>query len=622
MKMLAGGFLAVALLPLALAAAERKVVFSAGHSYGVHTAYDERFEEFAKLAKELGATHVAASSVSPAVWMWNQDRRDPYLNWMIANAGVFRFILPEPLKPYLDADYVAGNRARLERRGQVLKALGLKAAFFGSEPQVLPEKAYRDHPRWRGPRCDCPYRSRHEYYAPCTDNPEIRKMYVEATAELCRIVPFESFDLLTNDSGTGLCWWRWQYPGANGPSECRDKSFSARVIDFMSLFQDGAAQAGLKASVNICNFMDIDQHLPNLKEGQSVRGCTLHSKSVRYDVCGQFFPLTHPPLFARFAETFQIAQQHPEADMAVHLVDADDVDAVLLLRKHMAKPLANGPAARYAAMTEVAADLVGPADAADLVRAWELADRIVRSYEHYDYGGPIFMLGTVHQRWLTRPLVAFPSELTDEEKGYYRPFQFQARGEKQAEDLLNLQDHRFLSGYAGYQLYDATWRETEGYFAEAMPLFGRLVAKARDAAAEKYLSRALLSMKALRAVTRNGRNVIKWQFLLDDLKGDQAGDETDEIDHRKTEINRCQGDCRFQYLQDIRRDEIDNTLALIDVLDEAARRGFRLLASVEKPEDEIIMAFAPDIRPHLRRKVEIMENHRRDIRRLAGELNH
>ena len=616
--------LAAALSALSLsAAAERKVKFACGSGYGSYSAFDERFEEFAKLAKELGGTHVAASVVESAMWMWNQDRHDPYLNWMINNAGVFRFVLPEPLKPYLDADYIARNRANLERRGKILKSLGLKAAFFGSEPQVLPERAYRDHPRWRGPRCDCPYRSRHEYYAPCTDNPEIRKMYVDAVAELCSIVPLEHFDFLTNDSGTGLCWWRWQYPGANGPVECRDKSFSERVIAFMSMFQEGAAKAGLTASVNICNFMDIDQHLPKLKAGQSIRGWTATSSSVDYGAGDGFFPFMELPMVARFAEGLQRAEAHPESDMTVHLTAGPEALAgITLLRQCKANPMGKGPAARFAALTAAAAELVGEDAAGDLVRAWELTDRIARCFEHYDYGGPLFMLGTVHQRWLTRPLVAFPAELTAEEKSYYRPYQFQARGEKQADDLLNLQDHRFLSGYAGYQLYDASAREAERMFGGAMPLYEGAVARAKTPAAKRHLERALLSMKCFRAVVRNARNVIRWQFLLDDLAGDKAGDETDEVDYRLTEINRCQGDKRFQYLQDIRRDEVENALDLIDLLTEADRIGFRPFASAKTPEMESVMIFAPDIRPHLRRKIEIMENHRRDIRRLAGELNH
>ena len=88
------------------------------------------------------------------------------------------------------------------------------------EPAYLPEAVYRDHPDWRGPACQHSRRAKHEYFAPCLDNAEYRKVYVEAIAELCRAAPFESFNFLVNDSGSGLCWCPHSYPGMNGPAAC------------------------------------------------------------------------------------------------------------------------------------------------------------------------------------------------------------------------------------------------------------------------------------------------------------------------------------------------------------------------------------------------------------------
>jgi len=101
----------------------------------------------------------------------------------------------------------------VKERCAILKELGMKAAFFGKEPAWLPEAVYQAHPEWRGPRCEHPRRARNTYYAPCIDQPEVLAMYRKAVAELCRQAPIETFSLLTNDSGGGICWSVSLYPG-------------------------------------------------------------------------------------------------------------------------------------------------------------------------------------------------------------------------------------------------------------------------------------------------------------------------------------------------------------------------------------------------------------------------
>jgi hypothetical protein len=46
--------------------------------------------------------------------------------------------------------------------------------------------------------------------------------------------------------------------------------------------------------------------------------------------------------------------------------------------------------------------------------------------------GDVLRMGHVLNRWITRPMVPFPEELTAAEKKDYRAFLFQAKGEDQA----------------------------------------------------------------------------------------------------------------------------------------------------------------------------------------------
>jgi hypothetical protein len=133
------------------------------------------------------------------------------------------------------------------------------------EPAYLPEQVYRDHPDWRGPRCDQARRARTEYYAPCIDHPQVRAMYVDAVRQLCQAAPFESFNFLTNDSGGGLCWCEGLYPGKNGPMACAKRPIGERIADFLNIFQEGAALAGYEAEVNVLHVDPVDEAaaLPN-----------------------------------------------------------------------------------------------------------------------------------------------------------------------------------------------------------------------------------------------------------------------------------------------------------------------------------------------------------------------
>ena len=88
-------------------------------------------------------------------------------------------------------------------------------------------------------------RSRVARFAPCVDNEEVLELYREATAELIRRCPeIEILDMLTTDSGSGLCWSAGLYPGANGNSLCKDRPMSERVIGFMEALRAGAKVGG------------------------------------------------------------------------------------------------------------------------------------------------------------------------------------------------------------------------------------------------------------------------------------------------------------------------------------------------------------------------------------------
>ena len=578
----------------------------------------DEYRRLAELACELGATHLSASQVELSMWQWNVNRYDPYPNWSLHRPTIFKFIVPDELKGYLPEDYAKRNLEMLAKRVEILREFGLKATFNGMEPAYLPEKVYRDHPTWRGPRCDQSRRARTEYYAPCIDNPEVRNMYVRAIGELCKTAPFEHFQLMTNDSGGGLCWNDRLYPGPNGPSACRHIDIGTRVVNFLSMFQEGAALAGLEAEVNTRNILphDVPAVLPVLKKGQSINNRTLTSVTSTEIVGFHNYyldnsnPIARLMRMSKIADHIQNIQGKTESNLQLAFRDLDEIDAIRFVKKYY-RNMPKGVIGKYTALLDMAAGFVGKDHAETLVETWDLVEKIHDRYEPLDTGGHIFLLGTIHQRWLTRPLVAFPNELKPEEKNYYREFQFQAQSEEDADNLLDLQANRWLSGLGGFNLYRMIHKEATPQITEAIKKISSLIEYAVDDEARNYLVSQTAKLKVWKCIMDNALNVITFQFYLDEADYNNPPKDW-------TYVISDQGNVRFYKLTEVVRSEIDNTLELINILQNATQP---LIAQASSKEFENVMLLGPDLIDQLKKKINIMEDHRRDFERLYKSYN-
>lgn len=589
---------------------------------GCPTSGIGEFRELAEFAKSIGATHVDACQIEHSLWQWNADRNDPYPNWSMHRPSVFKFIVPPELEAYLPGDYAARNLKALKERAAVLKELGLKADFMGMEPAYLPERAYLDHPAWRGARCDQARRARTEYYAPCVENPEVRKMYVDATAELCRACPFDRFKFRCNDSGSALCWSERLYSGQNGPEACHDIPYGKRVADAMSIFQEGAAKAGLGgAKVNFRASMGPEAAiLPWLKPGQSVNNKTAQGKSAFFVVGfpNRFTDATAPVLgltrLPRLVQQLQTAEENPGADVEVGLRSPLELCAKELLRRHAKAPVGKGPVAKWQAVREVAAAFVGEEHATELAEGYEALESAVEKTESFYTGGHLFLLGSLHQRWFLRPFVAFPRELKADERDWWRGYIFQAQTEEDAENLLDLQGHRWLSGYGGAVLSNmAISRGALPLAEKALAVFSKAQGWAVDERARRYLEDQAWKVSMYICIMKNARNAIEFQSILD--RTDHSAvpcDSSPAIDE--------QGDLRLHKLNLIVRAEIDNSLKMIEILEKAKDPVFDFAAS---DAEETIMRLGPKetVIRSLRRRIATMEAHRRDFLRLYRSYN-
>jgi hypothetical protein len=212
------------------------------------------------------------------------------------------------------------------------------------------------------------------------------------------------------------------------------------------------------------------------------------------------------------------------------------------------------------------------------------------------------LVGTVNQRWLTRPLVPFPMELKPEEKDYYRKFQFQANSEEDAADLMNLQGFELINGFSGSLFASNLLNQAIASLDAAVKDLPGLGDKG---AGKGYADTLALRLRVLRCVYRNARNTIQYQDILDRSDYDQPPKEEN--------IYPQDGDQKLREIQNVARDEIDNTNELAGLL-EGSRLALIEVAPSGAQED--IFLIGPDIVDQLRKKARIMLRHELDVYRL------
>ena len=207
--------------------------------------------------------------------------------------------------------------------------------------------------------------------------------------------------------------------------------------------------------------------------------------------------------------------------------------------------------------------------------------------------------------------MAFPGELKPEEKNYYREFQFQAQTEEDADNMLDLQANRWLSGLGGKNLYSMIYRKAAPQIKEAIKKISSLIPCAVDEEAKNYLVSQTAKLRVWKCIMTNALNVIAYQFYLDET------DYSTPPKDRSYSIG-DQGDIRFYRMNEILRSETDNMLELIEVLQNATQP---LIAQAASKEFENVMLLGPDLIEQLKKKINIMQDHRRDIERLYKSYN-
>jgi hypothetical protein len=552
------------------------------------TDNEQDFKTVVAFAREIGATDVDISDLPKDRWQWF-DPADPYPNWSMRAAGILKIMVPPELRPAIPTNVAERSQAILAARGDILRKNGLNAFFHGCEPMWLPEAVYLAHPDWRGPTCQAPERSRHNYYAPDIDNPAVLALYRKATTDLCRIVPIDNFDFLTGDSGSGLSWDPQLYTGPNGPAYCKDRPLADRKNSFMATIHDGAKGAGLDAAVAIST-----SRMRLVPSGWPLD--VISAGDSDYGWSSKVYPVVDIPDPVRFAEQLEAMFARPDAEWRLgipSLAFTSSFDLIRYYRRFSVK----GPLQRAQALDTVAAGLVGEAGAANLTEAWQEIHDAILILQQIDNGGPILLLGTVNQRWLVRPLVPYPLELQPAEKGYRR-FQFQGNTEENAANLMNLQGLYAISGDAGTNLAHDIFQHVLENLRDA---HGKLQALLASNGKPEEVKTLDLRIQALILVVKNADITARYQDYLEhftpgwSLRPDRHGHPT-VADGKNL----------------VAEDEA-NTRDLINLIKSTNKP---LIAVAPSKAEEDVFQFGPDLLDQLDKKIEIEEAHLPDLYRL------
>jgi hypothetical protein len=260
-------------------------------------------------------------------------------------------------------------------------------------------------------------------------------------------------------------------------------------------------------------------------------------------------------------------------------------------------------------LRSLAASRVGEGNAGALASAWNAIHRAGRDADILNFGGTLFYIGGVHQRWITRPFVPFPEELQPEEREYYRKFQFQARGEDRARDLGDIQGTRQYQGLGGAAVSGQILMRMKADIAEARGLVSRIAAAPAAAQAKAGLELLDKRLRVFDILIDNCRDGLEYQYLLDFMKGGRLRRPVEFQEHL-TDIT------EWRQIKDIARREMDNSIVLAEMLESTKDV---LLDLARTKEEENIRVLGPDLAGQLRLRVKIMAKYWEDYERLFDQ---
>lgn len=592
--------------------------------FGCYAKDINDFENFVRRAKQSGATHINLSNEDLPFSRWEYDvKEDPYPTWVITNMGLLKIATPEVLKPYIPQDYAESVMKILEERCKIIRKYGLKASLKTFEPQMLPEKVFADHPLWRGPRVDHPCRSKVARFAPDIDNPEVLQLYHESLTILLKRCPdIDILTLRTNDSGTGLSWSRGLYSGASGNTFTKYRRMDERLLGFFSVLQDAAQKSGNNLDIDIYN---TKENYPEIIASKLTKGMAIEDqegpdgKPFQFQVgyvleySQSLCPLVGIPDPVQFLNELEEANKSTAKRLFVLIGDRFNKEIYFnIYDKFNSHPISD-VLSHFTLLKKLATENVGAEDAEALLNMWLALREARNTLSLSSQGGTVFYLGSLMARWLTRPFVPFPEELSPSDKDYFRKFQYMGYMGEQANDLANLQADRVFSGWSGKYYMFIIMLNVRVSIDQARSEIASILKSTISTEQKNKFKLLDIRLQAFTLLCNNAENATSYQAQLDKGKARAAKYEPES----SPDADFPTGQDRDMILETA-RNEIDNTAMILQLMESTNEEIFDL-APTKDLED--IRRLGPDFKNQLKQKLRIMNEHWLDYNRIYAPPN-
>jgi hypothetical protein len=241
-------------------------------------------------------------------------------------------------------------------------------------------------------------------------------------------------------------------------------------------------------------------------------------------------------------------------------------------------------AERVATLRGFAVSEVGEAQADNLMEAWNALNDVERNLQVLNFGD-VLRMGHVLNRWITRPMVPFPDELTAMEKKDYRRFLFQAKGEEQADDLIDIQAMRMYEGWGARMLFQRTIEVTLPRARRAVSLVEGIGRAAKDDAARTQWELMGKRLQAVIYLLQSADDMVAYQAQLDRVKSLGAKPDPNPV------LGVQSGWDRTDLMETARR-EVDTMVALDQLLEGSSGP---ILDLAPTPAEETIMRLGPNV---------------------------
>ena len=578
----------------------------------------KEFEILARAAKEAGFTHVRISELSGRTDLQGLDKDSPWCDWSTILPTIFKHSTPPGIEDAYPADFVKRERALMKAKYDIAEKLGLRAAYYGLEPNWLNDAVYRKHPQWRGSRADNALRSTGMYFAPNTDHPEVRELYRWALKDICTLCPnLDVFQFVTNDSGAFYPWAQRLFVNQHGPTGYENRDMGERVVGFLQALRQGALDAGVDAHFYTAQGFTTEERLllqKSLQPGIGVEGMAPepYTEEGSLSGCGSWGGTGWMPALPVNKQPTPMEVVGGVANLKTSKVrrfgsGGNSLDYFVAFKAALACPPATSVRSRLDVLEKVAAAVYAPDVVDAVIQAWDSLELAYTMMDGSSGFGVDVWTGPVMGRWINRPLVAHQELLTEDERAYWEPYLYQSKV-AQPDTYL---DYLTILPYPEA----TTWEEASktcmyidrvsDILASAANGLSAAAGKTENAQARAKLKLDADRVRVLRCLTLTVRQYLQVGTLIRqrDLENAQAPKLTtiEPISPNLPKGNL--GSSGLFFMHRAMRWELDNTYELISLLEQSPEP---LIFTEQDQANEGSLLLGPHLLEQLHRKVEIM----------------